>query len=160
MDFPSKSLQVVYEKSSAAPPFLLAQVISFLSVFWLCMSFPLVNYSVQNTRAGITVGWGGGGRTAKTSNFLQTSDLPMIMNTLDNSDDTISQTKLYQAAVSFYLSTFRSNSIQLNLKNKQTKKTQQHKTHNPSRFAPKLWELSNMSAILNLEKRCQLTDSH
>lgn len=65
-------------------------------------------------------GWVGG-RTAKTSNFLQTSDLAMIMNTLDNSDDTISQTKLYQAAVSFYLSTFRSNSIQLNLKNKQTK---------------------------------------
>lgn len=43
----------------------------------------------------------------------------MVMNILGNSDDTISQTKLYQA-VSFYLLTFRSNSIHLTL-NKQNK---------------------------------------
>lgn len=50
----------------------------------------------------------------KSSNFLQISDLPIIMNTLDNSDDAMCQIKLYQATISLYLSTFGPNSIYLN----------------------------------------------
>ena len=63
----------------------MAPEISFLSVPWACISFPLVNYSVWTTRANIK--WDKGGKTAKTSLFLQTNGLPVTMNILGNSDN-------------------------------------------------------------------------
>ena len=44
-----------------------------------------MNYSVWTTRANIK--WDKGGKTAKTSLFLQTNGLPVTRNILGNSDN-------------------------------------------------------------------------
>lgn len=87
---------------------------------------------------------------AKRSAFLQTSRLPMTMSTLGNSDDTSCQTKLYQTATSFSLSTFGPKTIHLNLFVCLFKYPYQI-------CSQTLTELSHMSAALNLENKCSVT---
>lgn len=59
------------------------------------------------------MGWGGGGGGCPLPRvaifYKPVTGLPIIMITLNNSDDTICQTKLYQAAIPFYFSTFGPN---------------------------------------------------
>lgn len=127
---------------------------NFLSLCLLIMYvFSSCELLCIDTRANITGGWW----TAKSSNFLQTSGLPITVNSLDNSDDTICKTKLYQVATSFYLSTFGPNSMYVNLKREREREREQKYPYQISFQTSGTVICALMSAALNLEKKFTLS---